>query len=57
MNEYKEFSLVKNATPDYAPQYTLYGDKEEGNDRLAIFFDLHYAELAVEFLNKMLEEE
>ena len=55
-NKYIEFSLSRVATPDYTPQYALYGDKEQGFDRLAVFFDLHYAELVTEFLNQMLEE-
>ena len=58
MTEYQEYNISKDATPNYAPQYTLYGDKEgERGDRIAIFFDLHHAELCAEFLNQMIEED
>ena len=57
MTEYQEYNLSKDATPDHAPQYTLYGDKEgERGDRIATFYNKHYAELCAEFLNQMVEE-
>ena len=48
------FYFTRSATPDYAPQYQLV-DPE--SNTIAIYNSLHYVELAVAFLNQMLEEE
>ena len=56
MSEYQEFNLTKVGN-NYG-QYMLFGDNDgEQGDLIATFHDLHYAELAVAFLNQMLEED
>lgn len=52
--EYTEFYLQKIGNDH--DQYMLVGSDGQRGDTLAIFFDLHYAELAEALLNNMLEE-
>ena len=47
------FYVARSATPDYSPQWLLC---DEFGSTVAIYYDLGYAELAAEALNKMEEE-
>ena len=53
---YDEFNLTK--VGNNYDEWMLFGDREgEYGDLIATFTSLHYAELAAEFLNQMVEEE
>ena len=56
MSNYQEYNLTK--VGNNYNQYMLFGDKNgEQGDLIATINDLHHAELIIEFLNQMLEEE
>jgi len=52
MKTYDEFYIGTTTNN----QFELIGSKDNWGYHIAVYEDLHYAELAAEFLNNMLEE-